>query len=78
VEGHEERGLAPTGRGLLGWRGSARGRRTCPHSGGWRRVTDERGLASSGRVRGREARGAHGSAGEGNGVDRARMNNDDF
>jgi hypothetical protein len=55
-----------------------RGRHACPHSGGWHRVADERGPDGNGRVRGREARGAHGPAGDGNGVGRARMNSDDF
>jgi hypothetical protein len=86
VDGHEEGDLAPTGGGPLGRRGNgrqrpgrgARERRTCPHSGERRRVADERGPAGSGRARGREARDTHGPAGEGNGVDRARMNSDDF
>jgi hypothetical protein len=85
VDGHEG-DLAPTGGGPLGWRGNgrqwpgrgARGRRTCPHSGGRRRVADEWGPAGSGRARGREAWDTHGPVGEGNGVDRARMNSDDF
>jgi hypothetical protein len=55
-----------------------RGRHACPHSGGRHRVADERGPDGNGRVRGREARGAHGPAGDGNGVGRARMNSDDF
>jgi hypothetical protein len=88
VEGHEEGGgLAPTGGGQLGRRGNDRqwpgrgacGRRTCLHSGGRRRVADERGPTGSWRARG--------LAGEGNGVGQAqrkrevgqaRMNSDDF
>jgi hypothetical protein len=67
--------------------GGARWWHACPHSGGRRRVADERDPTGSGRVPGREVRGARGLTGEENGVGRARrkrevgqvqMNSDDF
>jgi hypothetical protein len=73
--------LAPTSGDSLGGvaqPAAARPRRACPHSGGRRQVTDELGLDGSGKVKGREARGARGPAGGRNGVGRARMISDAF
>jgi hypothetical protein len=70
-------GCSGGGRGVerhMGWSGGERGggrhggkwlgQCACPHSGGRRRVADERGLNGSRRARGREPRVARGPARE--------------